>query len=119
MNENRGNILIAFIIAGAIIICALILKDAYLNKGYPSPDIPYINMDLSRLENILKPTKDALTVQEAADYLGVKQEDFISMLYSGKLDEIPYVNIKSTIVFSKKALDDWLETASKSHKWLH
>ncbi len=120
MSESRGNIFSFFILAAAMIICAVILKDAYLGRGYPSPSIPYINMDISQLENALKTAdKDTLTVSEAAGYLGIKEEEFSSMIYAGKLDEIPYVNINSTIVFSKKALNDWLEAASKAHEWLH
>ena len=77
-------------------------------------------MDISQLENALKMTgKDTLTVSEAAGYLGIKEEEFSSMIYTGKLDEIPFVNINGTIVFSKKALNGWLEAASKAYIWLH
>jgi excisionase family DNA binding protein len=118
MNEGKGKIIASIIIAVALIYSASILRDAYFNKSYPQNDsvTAYLNTDLSKLEDaILNHDKDILTVNEAASYLGINEDNFITMFYGGKLDSLPYVTIGGNVIFSRKALNEWIENASKSH----
>lgn len=117
MDLGKGLITGSIIISVASIICVNILKDHLGRMPIPqTQSIPYINADLSKLENVLtNRDKNALTINEAAVYLGIKEEDFRSMVYGGKLKDIPYVDIAERIVFSKKALDEWLYDSAKLH----
>lgn len=118
MDEVRVKLFSSIVIAVSLVICAFILKDAYIKKGYPPvpASAPTVNVDLTKVEEALRlGGKDVLTAAEAAQYLGIKEDDFTTMLYNKKLDSLPYVNIAGRIVFSKKALNDWMEKAAKTH----
>lgn len=118
MDQNKGVVWGSIILAITAIICVSMFKDAYMKKSVPQPQtsIPYINADVSKLEGLFKnQDKDALTVAEAASYLGIKQEIFTYMVYNEQLKDLPYVNLGGSIVFSKKALDEWIYNSSKSH----
>lgn len=112
--EKNNNLLIgAIIISIALIICASILKDAYVNKGIPSQSSPYINLDITGLKEALS-DRDTLIGHDVAVYLGIDYDDLKQMLYQDKLKDIPYIRIKGEFIFSKKALDEWLYNAAKS-----
>lgn len=118
MDEGKGKIIAGIIIAVALIYSVNVYKDAYINKSYPQnySVTASLNTDLSRLENaIVNHDKDVLTIEEAARYLGIKEDYFKEMFYGGKLDSLPYVTIGGTVIYSKKSLNEWIENASKSH----
>jgi hypothetical protein len=109
MNGEKLNILPSLIVSISLIICAFILRDAYLDRGYPAPEIPYISADLSQLSNSLKlSNKDTLTLTDAADYLGIEEKVLSTMIHENKLEDFPYSVIDGKFIFSKKALDEWV-----------
>jgi len=108
------------IISFALIVCTLIFKDAYINKWYPNTMQANLNADFSAISKAISySSKDALTLYELEDYLGMygpeKSGVLKSMLDSGTL-EIPYTKIAGNIVFSKKAVDEWLYDSARSYK---
>lgn len=49
---------------------------------------------------------ERLTVKEAAEYLGVSRDSIYKMV---REKQIPHFRIRSTILFSQKAIDDWIK----------
>lgn len=47
-----------------------------------------------------------LTVKEAADYLGVSRDSIYKMV---REKQIPNFRVRSTILFSQQAIDDWIK----------
>ena len=56
-------------------------------------------------EDQKKPEKLTLTVQEAADLIGISKPKMFELLYSG---EIAHKRIGRKIIISYKAIDDWV-----------
>lgn len=54
--------------------------------------------------------RDTYNLPLAAAYLGISESKLIAIIHS-KNSKIPYVKIGNDFVFSKHAIDKWLETA--------
>lgn len=116
LEKGNKNIAVSIILSLALIACAIILRDAYLNKTMPQ-SIPYINADLSTLSNALQ-EDDTMLLEEAGYYLGYSTEnmgDFRALVGQNKLEGLPYTRLSGRIVFSRKALDEWLYNAAKQN----
>ncbi|BAC15280.1 helix-turn-helix domain-containing protein [Oceanobacillus iheyensis] len=50
--------------------------------------------------------RDAMSVKEMAVYLGVHLDTVYKMVRAG---EIPHYRLRSKILFSKEAVDEWIE----------
>ncbi|WP_366160631.1 helix-turn-helix domain-containing protein [Bacillus infantis] len=50
--------------------------------------------------------KDTLSVQEAAEYLGVSSDTVYTMV---KQKEIPHYRVRKRIFFSKERIDTWID----------
>jgi hypothetical protein len=121
MNQDKGRLWASVIIAIALIGSVLIFRNAYISKYYPQNHAitASLNTDLSGIINAIENhdnNKDALTLEEAAKYIGIKEEYFKELFYSGKLDNLPYVTIAAYPVFSKKSLNEWIYNSSKTHQ---
>lgn len=118
MDQGKGMIAAGIIIAIALVYSVHVMSDAYICKSFPSSHsvTASLSTDLTKLENaIANQDREVMSLEEAARYLGIKEDYFSELFYGGKLDSLPYVTIGGTVVFSKKALDEWVADASASH----
>ena len=116
LDKGYRIIFASIIFSISLIICAFILKDAYMSKTVP-PSLPYISADLSQLRDALV-YDDVMLLDEAGAYLGYNYEsmgEFRSLVGYNKIPGLPYTKLSGKIVFSKKALDEWLYNAAKQN----
>lgn len=53
---------------------------------------------------------ERFTVKEAAEYLGVSRDAIYKMV---REKQIPHFRVRSIILFSKEAIDDWVKQQEK------
>lgn len=102
---------ISMIISASIISKGMNKNGEYVRAGLG--DIGYglngINSAINQ-SSIREIRKDNYNLLEASEYLGIP-ESGLTDLVNNKNAGIPYVKIDGYYVFSKNALDKWLETA--------
>lgn len=49
---------------------------------------------------------------DAAAMLGFSKDGLISQILNGNPNEIPYIDVSGTYLFSKKALEEWIYSKS-------
>lgn len=111
--NNTGVMIAGFVLAISLVVSAVIIRDAYMAK-VEAPSIPYINADLSKVENALS-NRDSMMLYDLAAYLGINTENlaaFKEMIEKNKIEGLPYIKINGNFVFSKRAVDQWLYDAS-------
>jgi hypothetical protein len=116
LDKGYKIIIASIIFSLSLVVCAFILKDAYISKSVPQ-SIPYISADLSQLRDALV-YDDVMLLEEAGYYLGYSNEnmgEFRSLVGYDKIPGLPYTKLSGKIVFSKKALDEWLYNATKQN----
>lgn len=102
-----------FCLSLSIIISALIISNGMQNNGRfigdgISQGLFNITNTISQKNNNLD-SKDILSLDEASQYLGISQEGLTQVII--KDESIPCVQISGQFIFSKKALDKWVETS--------
>jgi len=93
---------------------ALVMSSVIISRGITdSAKVISENLWQVKSVNNASPTivanKDTMSSFEAAEYLYTNQELLIQDIENKKLD-IPYVKINDNYVFSKNAINKWLET---------
>lgn len=102
-----------FCLSLSIIISASIISKGMQNNGRFIGD--GINQGLFNITNTISQennnldSKDILSLDEASQYLGISQERLTQVIIKDEL--IPCVQISGQFIFSKKALDKWVETS--------
>lgn len=104
-----------FCLAISLIISASIISNGMDNNGRfigdgISQGLFNISNTVSQGNNNNLDSKDILSLDEASQYLGITQERLTQLII--KDDSIPYVQISGKIIFSKNALDKWVETSN-------
>jgi hypothetical protein len=74
--------------------------------GYLSNTIKEINNNTNGTD------KDLMTMKEAASYLGTIENNLFYSI-ENKTITVPYTKIEGNYMFSKKAIDKWIETQMK------
>ncbi|WP_411167377.1 helix-turn-helix domain-containing protein [Clostridium sp. MB05] len=102
-----------FCLSLSIIISASIISNGMQNNGRfigegISQGLFNITNTISQENNNLD-SKDILSLDEASQYLGISQERLTQVII--KDESIPCVQISGQFIFSKKALDKWVETS--------
>ncbi|GAA0086411.1 hypothetical protein UT300007_28510 [Clostridium sp. CTA-7] len=102
-----------FCLSLSIIISASIISNGMQNNGRfigegISQGLFNITNTISQENNNLD-SKDSLSLDEASQYLGISQERLTQVII--KDESIPCVQISGQFIFSKKALDKWVETS--------
>ena len=105
-----------FCLSLSIIISALIISNGMQNNGRfigdgVSSGINNINNTVNKEMSNNEISKEAYNLFEASAYLGISQEKIMDVI-NNKESGIPYIKIGADYIFSKKALDKWLETAN-------
>lgn len=116
MNNKNQLLGASIIMAVALLLCAYILKDSNLLKSHiPSP-ANHLSVSLSNADRNLEiKDKQVLSLWEAAAYLHVDSDALKDLLSTQGSTNIPYMKIGNNFIFSKKALDEWVEQGAKSH----
>lgn len=100
-----------FCLAISIIISASIISKGMRSNGeYVMSGLSSIGSGLRNQSSIRESHKNNYNLFEASMYLGIS-ESGLTDLVNNKNSGIPYLKIDGTYVFSKNALDKWLETA--------
>ncbi len=124
--KNNNSLNMGLVIAGALIVCALILSYSINNSQFN------LNGDLSgnlngnlygelslannddntddpNNKNKNNPT-NLIMADEAKSliYYDGTIDAFLSDIKSGKLTDFPYIKMKENYVFSRKAIEDWV-----------
>ncbi len=106
-----------FCLAISIIISASIISKGMNKNGqYVSDGLFSIGSGLNGINSVINQSsireshKNNYNLFEASMYLGIS-ESGLTDLVNNKNSGIPYLKIDGTYVFSKNALDKWLETA--------
>lgn len=105
-----------FALALSIVISASIISKGIENKGR------YIAEGISQAANNIEVNindssfnkennKDVFTQGDASVYLGISQERLMQILNNEK-SRIPYVKVGENFIFSKNALDKWIEESN-------
>lgn len=102
-----------FCLSFSIIISALIISNGMQNNGRfigdgISQGLFNITNTISQKNNNLD-SKDILSLDEASRYLSISQERLTQIII--KDESLPCVQISGQFIFSKKALDKWVETS--------
>ena len=106
-----------FTLALSIIISASIISKGIENKGRYIGDGLYqgannISTTIRDLSfNDKENNKDVFTQDDAALYLGISQERLMQIINNEK-SNIPYVKVAENFIFSKNALDKWIEESN-------
>lgn len=115
MEKNKIFSISIICLAVSLVISAVILshsiKEASLNLQIGLNGIQTGNAPASSYTDIDNNYKDAMSIYDAAQYLGVSQEELEQLIITKKID-IPVTKINKNYVFSKNAINKWLE---KSH----
>lgn len=107
-----------FCLSIAIIISAVIVGNGIRNNGdYVSTGLSNLSNGVTNLGNNANTNTESLVYTRstydfptASAYLGISESQLTSLI-SSKDSRIPYIKIGGTYLFSKHALDKWLETA--------
>lgn len=102
---------ISIIISASIIGNAMKVKGQYVSGGLGSISQGIINGsgNIVNNRNNQANLNSTLDLSEAASYLGISP-DILMDVVKNKDSKIPYVKIGVDYIFSKDALDKWLET---------
>ncbi|MCF0147794.1 MAG: helix-turn-helix domain-containing protein [Clostridium sp.] len=106
-----------FTLALSIIISASIISKGIENKGRYIGDGLYQGANnisttiRDRSFNDKENNKDVFTQDDAALYLGISQERLMQIINNEK-SNIPYVKVAENFIFSKNALDKWIEESN-------
>ncbi|MDB1933061.1 helix-turn-helix domain-containing protein [Clostridium tertium] len=103
-----------FSLAISLIISASIIANGMENNGQfigdgISQGLFNITNTINQENNSNLDSKDILSLDEAARYLGISQERLTQVII--KDDSIPCVQISGQFIFSKKALEEWVKTS--------
>jgi hypothetical protein len=108
-----------FCLSISFIISALILANGMKSNGeYVGSGLSNMSQGLNNIGNTINNYNNSVVdgrrtydLRAAALYLGISEESLMNIVNS-KDSGIPYIKISSSAyVFSKSALDKWLETA--------
>jgi hypothetical protein len=113
MEKNVGFLIGSIILAVALVVSVLIMKDAYLNKNV-SQSIPYINANVSGIEKALS-NNDSMMLYDFVAYIGGNTsnlEPYQKEIEENKFEGLPFIKINGIIVFSKRAVNQWLYDSS-------
>lgn len=117
LKENLLPISILCLAISIIISASMLAKGMKTNGDYVSTGLRGIGSGLSNIGSNLNPTnnnqgipKDNYSLDEASIYLRIPDYKLIELV-SDKGSGIPYVRIGTDYIFSRNALDKWLETA--------
>lgn len=100
----------------SIIISSIIIANGMKNNGISvSAGLSNIGQgiyNISNVENskIINETKDTYNLNTASQYLGITDWK-LKELIDNKDSGIPFIKIGEDYIFSKNALDKWMETA--------
>lgn len=102
----------------AIIISAIIIGNGMRSIGdYVSTGLSNMSQGLSNIGNNIYENNDSVVFRRntydlptASAYLGISENKLIELIRAND-SAIPYIKIGSDYIFSKGALDKWLETA--------
>lgn len=114
--KSRGELIISsLIIAVALIICTTKLTNTNAFRGilnaYGSINS---SVSLNNGQANQRSYNEVLSIYDATSYLGIDEATLRNVVNSGNVLGIPYVSTGGQIIFSKKALDEWIYNASKS-----
>ncbi|MBS5883849.1 MAG: helix-turn-helix domain-containing protein [Clostridium sp.] len=105
-----------FSLAISLIISASIIANSMENNGRfigdgISQGIFNLSNSVSQKENnyTYEQFKDVLSLYEASEYLGISQDQLRQVIQED--ESIPYVQIYGQLIFSKNAIDKWVETS--------
>ncbi|GAA0750976.1 hypothetical protein [Clostridium sartagoforme] len=104
-----------FCLAISLIISASIISNGMQNNGRfigdgISQGLFNINNAISEKNNNNLDSKDILSLYEAAEYLGITQDRLMQVI-NHEESEIPYIKVSESFIFSRNALDKWVETS--------
>ena len=100
----------------SIVVSAFIIGNAMKNTGYTisgsiSGGINNIAGTVNNMNNSnLTYSRNTVTLSRAATYLGIS-ELRLKEIVENKDSGIPYIKLGESYIFSKDALDKWMETA--------
>ena len=102
-----------FALAFSIIISASIISEGLTNNGMN------IGSGISQGANIINPTninensneKSIFSAEEASVYLGIAEERLMQII-NNEESKIPYVKVGGDFIFSKNALDKWIQESN-------
>lgn len=105
-----------FCLAISLIISASIISNGMDNNGRfigdgISQGLFNISNTVSQENNNNLDSKDILSLYDAVIYLDVTEEKLMQVI-NNEDSKIPYVKIGSDFMFSKNALDKWVETSN-------
>lgn len=105
-----------FSLALSIVIAASIISKGIENKGRFIGDGLFqgannISTTIRDISLNDKDNKSILNVDTASTYLGISQDRLMQIL-NNKESEIPYTKVGENFIFSKNALDKWIEESN-------
>jgi Helix-turn-helix domain len=99
---------ISLVISASIIVNGMENNGRYIGDGI-SQGLFNITNTINQENNSNLDSKDILSLDEAARYLGISQERLTQVII--KDDSIPCVQISGEFIFSKNALEEWVKTS--------
>ena len=104
---------ISLIISAKIISNGLEINGRFAGEGV-SIGLNNINNTINNIMNADN-SKDILTISEAADYLGISEDKLNKIINGsdGNKTGIPHTTIGNEYLFSRKALNEWVESSNE------
>ena len=100
---------ISLIISAKIISNGLEINGRFAGEG--------VSIGLNNINNTMNAdnSKDILTISEAADYLGISEDKLNKIINGsdGNKTGIPHTTIGNEYLFSRKALNEWVESSNE------
>lgn len=115
MKDSGGKIICCIIISIAIVICAnMFTKTNFFQGNLNTTGNFNGSVTMYEGQNIGRLYDEVLSIYEAASYLRMEESILKSTINNGNTIGIPYISTGGQIIFSKKALDEWVYSTSKS-----
>ena len=116
MSKDKLLAISIFALAFSIIIAATIISSGIETKGrYISDGIFQgainISMTIRDISFNEEDSKNIFSATEASVYLGISEERLMQIM-NNEQSKIPYVKVGEDFIFSKNALDKWIEESN-------
>ena len=98
---------ISIVIGASIISKGMQFNGRFISEGV-SQGLNNINNTINNKITNDVYEKNTMNLSDAAAYLGISEEKLIKVVYNEE-SKIPYIKIDGYLIFSKNALDKWIE----------